>query len=298
MFRKVMVVINPEAKTQPSLDKALKLARSDDFELVLFACSHTQYLVDGYYFEGVDLVKLREEAVAAQLDILDQVADSLRANGLMVSTSAVWAFPNYDGIVAEAVRLGVDLVIQTVERSGVFERVLLTHDDWQLVRHCPVPLMLVKNRPWGTQPTLLAAVDPKHARHKPTMLDHKILSVCESLSELIGGANYAVHAYHPIPFSGSYPLDVKKAHADSFTALMSEFSVPPDHQLLIEGLPALAIAEAVEQAAADLVVMGAISRSLIADLFIGSTTEQALDQLDCDVLVLKPDTSLETGDTR
>lgn len=35
--------------------------------------------------------------------------------------------------------------------------------------------------------------------------------------------------------------------------------------------------------------MGAISRSFVADIFIGNTTEKVLDYLECDVLVLKPD---------
>ena len=36
------------------------------------------------------------------------------------------------------------------------------------------------------------------------------------------------------------------------------------------------------------VIMGAVSRSALARLFIGNTAERALDQLSCDVLVVKP----------
>jgi hypothetical protein len=38
MFKKVMVVVDPEANHQVALDKALQLARTDDFELLLFSC--------------------------------------------------------------------------------------------------------------------------------------------------------------------------------------------------------------------------------------------------------------------
>ena len=37
-----------------------------------------------------------------------------------------------------------------------------------------------------------------------------------------------------------------------------------------------------------IVVMGAVSRSAIARLFIGNTAERTLDRLTCDVLVVKP----------
>ena len=38
---------------------------------------------------------------------------------------------------------------------------------------------------------------------------------------------------------------------------------------------------------ADLVVMGAVSRSGLQRLFIGSTAEEVLDRLPCDVLIVK-----------
>jgi universal stress protein E len=37
-----------------------------------------------------------------------------------------------------------------------------------------------------------------------------------------------------------------------------------------------------------LVVMGAVSRSALARLFIGNTAERVLDKLSCDVLIVKP----------
>ena len=48
-------------------------------------------------------------------------------------------------------------------------------------------------------------------------------------------------------------------------------------------LPVLA-----EKRAADLVVLGAVSRSGLKRIFVGSTAERVLDQLPCDLLILKP----------
>ncbi len=39
---------------------------------------------------------------------------------------------------------------------------------------------------------------------------------------------------------------------------------------------------------ADIVVMGAIARSALKRVFIGSTAERVLETLPCDVLVVKP----------
>jgi universal stress protein E len=44
-----------------------------------------------------------------------------------------------------------------------------------------------------------------------------------------------------------------------------------------------------ESIGASAVVMGAISRSRIDRIMIGSTAERLLDELECDVFIIKPD---------
>jgi universal stress protein E len=39
---------------------------------------------------------------------------------------------------------------------------------------------------------------------------------------------------------------------------------------------------------ADVLVMGAVSRSRLQELFVGTTAERVLDRLPCDVLIVKP----------
>jgi universal stress protein E len=56
----------------------------------------------------------------------------------------------------------------------------------------------------------------------------------------------------------------------------------------VSGPPALKIPEVARKMQAALVVMGAISRSRLQRMFIGSTAERVLDALSCDVLVIKP----------
>jgi universal stress protein E len=50
----------------------------------------------------------------------------------------------------------------------------------------------------------------------------------------------------------------------------------------------LAIPETAREVGADIVVMGAVSRSGLRRVFIGNTAERVLNQLRCDVLVVKP----------
>ena len=58
---------------------------------------------------------------------------------------------------------------------------------------------------------------------------------------------------------------------------------------LAEGNPAKQIPRLAHALGADLVVMGALSRSGLQRVFIGNTAERVLGALKCDVLVVKPE---------
>jgi universal stress protein E len=64
--------------------------------------------------------------------------------------------------------------------------------------------------------------------------------------------------------------------------------IAADHTRIMLGTAVDLLAEEAERVRADIVVMGAVSRSRLQRLFIGNTAERVLDQLPCDVLIVKP----------
>jgi len=59
-------------------------------------------------------------------------------------------------------------------------------------------------------------------------------------------------------------------------------------QYVIPRQPVAAIAEAARTSRSAIVVMGAISRSGYKRLLVGNTAERILDDLSCDILIIKP----------
>ena len=57
---------------------------------------------------------------------------------------------------------------------------------------------------------------------------------------------------------------------------------------LAEGEPSRELVRLVRRFRAQLVVMGAVSRTGLKRLFIGNTAEKIIDALDCDVCIVKP----------
>lgn len=70
--------------------------------------------------------------------------------------------------------------------------------------------------------------------------------------------------------------------------LTTEYRVDPAHVHVEIGSPVEALPQAAAAQSADLLVMGAISRSGVRRAFIGSTAEDVLESLPCDALIVKP----------
>jgi nucleotide-binding universal stress UspA family protein len=75
---------------------------------------------------------------------------------------------------------------------------------------------------------------------------------------------------------------------EAFERFMTARDVAPVCRHLVNGPPAREIPAVARRTGAELVVMGAVSRSGLRRVFIGSTAERVLDALPCDVLVIRP----------
>jgi universal stress protein E len=81
--------------------------------------------------------------------------------------------------------------------------------------------------------------------------------------------------------------------AEALAQIVGQHTVPAERIHLEQGSAADVLPRVVERLGADVLVMGAVSRSRLQELFVGSTAERVLDRLGCDVLVVKPGDFLE-----
>src|SRR5690606_8162117 len=81
---------------------------------------------------------------------------------------------------------------------------------------------------------------------------------------------------------------LENEHREALGRLTAGFpGIERDHVRLEEGAPSACIARRAAEIGADFVVMGAVSRSGLQRIFVGSTAEQTLDRLPCDLFVVK-----------
>ncbi len=287
---RILVIIEPGADSQPALDKAVQLAKYAEAELELMISDFNAYLEDGYYFDPVQAQKMRYEHGEQHIKELEAMAAPLREHGLEVTVSTAWGNPPYEEIVTRVKDSKPSLVIKSTQHHNKLARMALANEDWELVRYCPAPLLLVKSQHWSTKPIFLAAVDPDHVNDKPAALDNKIIASAAAMASISTGEVHLFHSAWMPPLAGVYKLLADAEQEDrklNDLAKLNEISENACHwsdKDIVHGLPATA-----EALNASVVVIGAVSRSRLDRVLIGNTAEKVLDRLECDVLVIKPD---------
>ncbi len=79
----------------------------------------------------------------------------------------------------------------------------------------------------------------------------------------------------------------KLEHENALKDLAKKNKIPSAQLHLLDEYPSKAISNLAKTLSADLVVMGAVSRSVFKQMWIGPTTERTLDRLECDVLTVR-----------
>jgi universal stress protein E len=302
---RILAVLDPTAEVQPALAKAATLARRSGATLELFICDFDPSLSGQPFFDTDRLRRLREEFVSERLAYLEELGEDLRAEGLAVETHVHWDNPTYRGIVRRVEESAPDLVVKDTHYHTTLRRTLFTNTDWSLIRTCPAPLLLAKPGEWPASPRILAALDPGHLGDKPAALDHDILEWSTLVAERMGGEVHATHAFFPAALlaaatslagmplaSGVTAAEIVETERQRIAAQLAD--VVDGHALqarqvhLEQGAAAEVLPRVAEQLGAALVVMGAVSRSRLQEVFLGSTAERVLDRIGCDVLVVKP----------
>jgi universal stress protein E len=300
-IRRILVAIRTlDADSLPAVLKAAQLARACRAQVEIYHCLDTPLYVGLESLGDRSLPDTEQDLQRRAVRRLEAIAGKIYRPGITVTVRAEWDFPAYEAIIRRAMRVKADLIVASAHACRHHLPTLMRLTDWELVRLSPIPVLLVKDPHAYHHPAILVAVDPTHAFAKPLRLDKEILQLGRSMSQQLRGSLHAVHAYARVP-GGSFPdtaltpaqieqiqKDAERTAKLAFDRILQRSPITAAHRYLIARDPVNAIAEAAQRSRSAIVVLGAISRSGIKRLLIGNTAERVLDQLPCDVLVVKP----------
>jgi universal stress protein E len=304
-IRRILVAVkDPGARSTPAVvNKGVQLARALGARLELFHALTAPLYADTFIYGDrsfTDITGAAQQQTEKRLQALAARSQGRGRRRLKISVAAEWDAPAYEAIIRRARVSKADLIVAERHAGRHIAPGLLHLNDWELLRLSPVPVLLVKKSRLYERPTVLAAVDPGRSHGKPASLDAKILAVGNAVGKALHGQLYAVHAYVPVP-GGARATDaldaVTAANINArmeagarqrFERALSGIKIPASRRLLIGGSPIEAISRTATRIRSDIVVMGAVSRSGIRRWILDDTAEGLLDQLTCDLLIVKP----------
>ncbi len=301
--KKILIVIDPTATLQPALERVAHLPRPLGAQLMLLVCDYDPYLGIGDTLAPAAVGAARASVLLRHSKRLEELAKPLRDQGVDVLVEVRWDAPLHEAIIRKAVEWGADLVVKDTHYHSVLRRSVFSNTDWNLIRSCPMQLLLVKPRAIGHVPCVVAAVDPLHPRDKAASLDDRILTTAKEVAHLTGGQTHVLHSFDMMPvilasteammMPIALPMNemtaaMEQRHTEAVHALAKAHEIPRERVHVLQGSARDVLVASTEQLRADVLVMGAVSRSALERLFVGSTAEAVLDKLGCDVLIVKP----------
>lgn len=300
---KILVIIEPDNHPHKVVDRACWLAELTGSDLHLILCDpDVNALSLGGIFVSNEARDIARHILDAQSEMIDEIAQPARDRGLNVTTKILEERPVADALLQLALDIEPLYVVKGTEYHSVAERAIFVDTDWQLIRTCPYPLWLVKDRELAKKPVIIAAVDPVHSHDKPAELDQMIVEKAQAIGGPAKGDVHLFHTYERIVGIGreatktfkpiELPVDelsqkIEAEHRKQLDALAAATDIDAKHVHQLPGstkdlLPSFARTEN-----ADVVVMGALARWGLRRMIIGSTAEKVLDHLPCDILIVR-----------
>ena len=291
----ILVVLDKDHPEQIALDRAVWLAESLDADLTLLTSAYEVYCEKNSSLDADTRQRIKDSL----LEKADQWLSGYlpEAGKVKVSKEVYWQKHLHDAVMESMRHQDYDLVIKGTLKHGIMDRIF-THTDWNLLRHCPAPVMLVKNpAPWKNN-RVVAAIDATSADEGHQVINDNILSYAEHLSDHFSTDLHMANSYPMVSVAFAMvpevtaPDNIQKyiteQHEESCKQWAHKYNITEDHIHIGEGDADAVVADICDEIDADVLVIGTVGREGISGVLIGNTAELVVDKVDCDVIVVKP----------
>jgi len=285
VIQTILVVVDPTASAHPAVQKAARLAASFGSTLELFICDVNPQLPESWA-GGTTTAQYRDLVLERHRSCLEALAAPLRAKGLGVVTTSQCRQPLEQAIVEHAIRSQADLVVKDTRASTA-------PSDSVLIRHMPMPLLLVRPASWPSRPRVAVSVDPCHGADRPVALDERLMKAGSCFSRALAGELEVLHVLQSPPHLAGDTVTAQmkeQAHARDRAAIerLVDHHDGGDHAVrYVEKRMPEGILELVASAQPTLLVIGSASRPRFQSS-TASTAAHVLEQTSCDLLIVKP----------
>ncbi len=293
MFTTILVALDGSTLAERAIPYAEALARPSGARLALVRA------------ETSGITGSRVTVTHEALAYLEKIAVGLRARGLAVGTSAPYGAPAA-GVVAEARRLGADLIILASHGRSGFGHLAYGSVAEEIIGRAPAPVLLVSARPEPPDAAALTAESRLLVPLDGSAYAEFALPVARELATTLGGSIVLVEALEPpragspLPSSQPWPevsdeARRQEAEAQAYLRAVAAGALADVATICVvrTGDPAAVIGTACRDYGATLVVMATHGRQVPGQFFFGSVAADALHAVGVPFLLVGPAVEIE-----
>lgn len=300
-FSNILVAMDADHDEQPALSRALDIAKKSDHQvrLTLFLAIYDFSYEMTSMLSADERQAMRSGVIRQREEWLHNIIAQHDTQDTEIHFDVVWHNRPYESMVLRVIENQHDLLIKATHKHAKLGSVIFTPTDWHLLRKCPSPVLLVKEHAWPQNGKILTAVNVLSDNETHIDLNDKLIRKSQKMSQLLNAELNLVNAYPPTPVNitielpefdaNSYTDAVRGQHLIAMKALRQKHAIDEAQTYCIEGLPEDIIPAVADDLDAQLVILGTTGRVGLSAIFIGNTAEHTIDQLNCDVLAIKPD---------
>ena len=296
-YQHILAVVEMERDTQPALSRAQEISDKTGATITAMLVVY-----DLSYDMTTMLSPDEREAMkdAVTKEHASWLSEHLRQLGFShIDIVVQWNNRAFEAVIHHVIDNDIDLVVKATKRHDDLASVIFTPTDWHLLRKCPSPVLLVKEHDWPEGGQIIAAVNVGSEDDEHNLLNDKLTVIANDYAKLLNGNVNLVNSYPSTPLNiaievpefdpDAYNNSVKHHHQAEMAGHAKKYGITTANTYVKEGLPEKVIPMVDKDIDAELVIIGTVGRVGLSAALIGNTAEHVIDELDCDVLAVKPD---------
>jgi universal stress protein E len=287
---KLLIIADIEDKcfaTPRGLQLAAKLGYSVDVVAFIYAP------LKGLKVASAEQANIRQRLLAKREQEVQARIDKFKLPGQSVRLKVVWEKDIHRWVNKQCAGDKYTGVIKTGNRTAS-----LVHNstDWELLRECPAPVLLVAEKKWHRTKPVLVALDLSSQIATKRKLNDKVLGLAKGLADTLDVELEIIAAIEisrllsdldlvdPI----AYVKEAKEAMKPQIKKLAAAHGIPEKAFHCKRGPVEKVITSRAAKVRAQIVVMGTVARKGVKARLLGNTAEKVLQHLKTDVLAIKP----------
>ena len=287
---KILIIADKKGKglaTSRGLTLAQKL--NLDVDVVAFAYEP----LGAYRVSKDEQAEVKERLLRGRGQLIQARIDKYAEPGQKVSLEVVWEKDIVHWIKGRCADVDYEGVIKTGRRS---ESLVHSSSDWELLRECHAPVLIVAEKKWHRTKPVLVTLDLGSSVATKRALNHKVLAAGKMLAETLAVELEIITAIEVPAFLSdldlvdpvAYSEEARLAMLPHLRELAAAHDIPEEKFHCKRGPVSKVITSRAAKVRAQIVVMGTVGRTGVKARLLGNTAEGVLRHLKTDVLAIKP----------